>query len=191
MIVTGTGRSGTGYMAKLLTKCGLSIGHEKKFTPYGVKQSKFEHDSSWLAVPHIKEPTVLILRHPLKVVKSLYDIGFFAEDNQYVEFVRTYTPYTLKYESELDECLAHWIVWNMQAEAKADLMFRLEDLDLDDVNQILALAESKPVDSLPKIGMVNRKLDYKTRDIELSWSKFDPTLARLAQDMAKQWGYDD
>ena len=38
-IVTGTGRSGTVYLANLLTKCGLPCGHESVFTPWGLDEA--------------------------------------------------------------------------------------------------------------------------------------------------------
>jgi hypothetical protein len=38
-VVTGTGRSGTVYLANLLTKCGLPCGHESIFTPWGLDEA--------------------------------------------------------------------------------------------------------------------------------------------------------
>jgi hypothetical protein len=38
-VVTGTGRSGTVYLANLLTKCGLPCGHECIFTPWGLEEA--------------------------------------------------------------------------------------------------------------------------------------------------------
>jgi hypothetical protein len=39
-VVTGTGRSGTVYLAHLLTKCGLPCGHESVFTPWGLEEAR-------------------------------------------------------------------------------------------------------------------------------------------------------
>ena len=41
VIVVGTGRCGTGYMAKLLTGMGVSCGHESIFTFRGIEEAKF------------------------------------------------------------------------------------------------------------------------------------------------------
>jgi hypothetical protein len=38
-VVTGTGRSGTVYLAHLLTKSGLPCGHESVFTPWGLEEA--------------------------------------------------------------------------------------------------------------------------------------------------------
>jgi hypothetical protein len=38
-VVTGTGRSGTVYLANLLTKCGVPCGHECIFTPWGLEEA--------------------------------------------------------------------------------------------------------------------------------------------------------
>jgi hypothetical protein len=39
-VVTGTGRSGTVYLANLLTKCGVPCGHESIFTPWGLEEAR-------------------------------------------------------------------------------------------------------------------------------------------------------
>ncbi len=85
-IVTGTGRSGTVYLANLLTKCGLPCGHESIFTPWGLDEalarldgraaiqvsaisvascgdwfgdaSKIVADSSYMAAPFLDHPVL-------------------------------------------------------------------------------------------------------------------------------------
>jgi hypothetical protein len=43
-VVTGTGRSGTVYLANLLTSCGLPCGHESVFTPWGIDEARVRLD---------------------------------------------------------------------------------------------------------------------------------------------------
>lgn len=38
-LITGTGRSGTVYMCRLLTSMGIMCGHESIFTPYGLEEA--------------------------------------------------------------------------------------------------------------------------------------------------------
>lgn len=40
ILITGTGRCGTVYAARLLTSAGVPCGHESIFTPGGIKQAK-------------------------------------------------------------------------------------------------------------------------------------------------------
>ncbi len=39
-LVTGTGRSGTVYLANVLTAAGIPCGHESIFTPGGIKEAR-------------------------------------------------------------------------------------------------------------------------------------------------------
>jgi len=85
-VVTGCARSGTTYMAALLSGLGLRLGHEvvfgprtRGFTDWGDRHG----DSSWLAAPFLDQiEDALVfhqLRHPLKVVRSLVGVRFFAD----------------------------------------------------------------------------------------------------------------
>ena len=93
-VVTGCARSGTAYIARLLTALGIECGHEAVFTPYTRHFDGFgavRGDSSWLAVPFLDElpaGTVVLhqVRHPDAVVRSLIGIRFFSEDR--TAFVR-------------------------------------------------------------------------------------------------------
>lgn len=99
-IVTGTGRCGTVYAAKLLTELGIPCGHESIFNENGInKEPKLSYcsthsilenkkleswvdtnqiiaDSSYLAVPFLQNseikniPIIHIIRNPLKVISS-------------------------------------------------------------------------------------------------------------------------
>lgn len=85
-VVTGCARSGTTYMGTVLAGLGLRIGHEAVFGP---RTRSFEGwgdrhgDSSWLAAPFLGEIGDALVfhqvRHPLKVVRSLVGVRFFAD----------------------------------------------------------------------------------------------------------------
>ena len=57
VLVVSTGRSGSGYLSKLLTLNGIECGHEISFNPdtHGPIEHPYRADSSWLATPYIKE----------------------------------------------------------------------------------------------------------------------------------------
>lgn len=85
-VVTGCARSGTTYMAAVLSGLGLRVGHEVVFGPR-VRAFTGWHgqhgDSSWLAAPFLDQiDDALVfhqIRHPLKVVRSLVGVRFFAD----------------------------------------------------------------------------------------------------------------
>ena len=85
-VVTGCARSGTTYMGALLAGLGVRIGHEAVFGP---RTRGFDGwhdqngDSSWLAAPFLDQIGDALVfhqvRHPLKVVRSLVGVRFFAD----------------------------------------------------------------------------------------------------------------
>lgn len=88
-LITGCGRSGTGYLANLLAANGVKCGHEKVFGVKGVdfeELGKYSGDSSWFAplwmkeVPEIKNtPVVHVVRNPHDVTRSFYRLGVFSD----------------------------------------------------------------------------------------------------------------
>lgn len=99
-IVTGTGRCGTCFCAKMLTSVGIPCGHESVYTldgvvsPFRLSDASLEDhktfallepwvdpriivaDSSYLAAPHIKDckATIIhVVREPMLVISSFLD----------------------------------------------------------------------------------------------------------------------
>lgn len=86
-VVTGCGRSGTGYVAALLSAAGRSCGHEAIFRPdtewVPTTFRAPAGDASWLAAPFVLRlprgsVVVHLVRDPLEVVRSHLGIGFFS-----------------------------------------------------------------------------------------------------------------
>jgi hypothetical protein len=84
-IVTGCARSGTLFMAEVLSGLGHPCGHEQLFTPATTTAPDFgelQGDVSWLAAPFIGElPAGTIVLHqvrdPLATVRSLVGVRMF------------------------------------------------------------------------------------------------------------------
>jgi|GEM_PF-1775667 tetratricopeptide (TPR) repeat protein len=101
-LITGTGRCGTGYMAKLLASAGIPCGHEEIFS-FLVNTDKListqlTGESSWLAVPFLSSPwlrditLIHAVRNPLLTVQSLIDIRFFIDKNFFSFFAESFLP---------------------------------------------------------------------------------------------------
>ena len=65
VVVTGTGRSGTGFAARWLTSAGIPCGHEAFFSHRGydkalvrldLKYPELAAESSWMAAPYLDTP---------------------------------------------------------------------------------------------------------------------------------------
>lgn len=102
-IVTGCGRSGTGYIASRIHETGVMCGHENVFTTKGFQGwQNFQGDVSWLAVPFLEEvngetPILHIVRNPKYVVKSFYRLGLFSPFSWRNYIINTDPIFILKY----------------------------------------------------------------------------------------------
>lgn len=149
-VVAGCSRSGTTYMAKLLSELGLPCGHERIFNiwrVYGIgdltdpmtaffeTESK-QGDASFLSIPYLDqlpEGTVVLhqVRNPLEVIRSHMGIRFFAdpyvpsmylanEHPQIMDFFRTHAPQIVHANTEIERCMRYWYYWNRMAERTED-----------------------------------------------------------------------
>lgn len=124
ILFTGCARSGTKYTAKLMQNLGLDIQHEKMgkdgisswwFTPDSHLNSKFKFDKVFHQV-----------RHPLQQIKSCYQLG--DRSGVMWRFICQYASIDLK-EPKLLRCAKYYYYWNLEAEKKAELTFKIEDID--------------------------------------------------------------
>lgn len=142
-LVTGTGRSGTGYVAKTLAEFfGEPVGHEGVFTPRGpVNPSGYLGDSSWLAVPYLSEvkiPVVHVVRDYREVAKSMRGIGFFLHSDAHGEYARFALNTCPGIESIPIEDREAWFIWmwNSLIDPYITLRFRLEEFNAGDGEMI-------------------------------------------------------
>ena len=102
ILVTGTGRCGTGYMSKLLTSAGLLCGHEEIISFLVnlirlINNEKFA-ESSWhaaplLHLPFFNETTIIhAVRNPLHTIQSLIGTKFFIDKGFHYWYVVQFLP---------------------------------------------------------------------------------------------------
>jgi hypothetical protein len=126
VLVTGCGRSGTRFTTFVLRRLGLDVGHER-LGKDGI--------ASWaLAVeadvvpwgPSLATLTFDVVlhqtRHPLRVANSVVS---FREESW--RFICDHVPCSLDDPLPL-RAAAYWYHWNIAAEVKADVTFRVEDI---------------------------------------------------------------
>lgn len=114
-IVTGCGRSGTNYLAEILTVAGLRCGHERAFTVLGPREAlDLDAESSWYAAPYLGEvdertKVLHIVRHPARVVRSFFRIGLCATDPwHHFSFGRPALLVALKFNVRLHRYRQRW-----------------------------------------------------------------------------------
>jgi hypothetical protein len=137
--IVGTGRSGTGYMSRLITEATThtGCGHESWWCELGGQTPGYEVDASWLALPHIEAgewsgPVVHVVRDPVRTVASLLRTEFFGAHS-----MTPYPQYALRHcepaasamsLSPVAAAVEFWAHWNARCAAIAQLTVRLEDV---------------------------------------------------------------
>jgi hypothetical protein len=176
-VITGTGRSGTGYLSRLLSTLDVPCGHEKIFHPFlrddvlGCSNNNLIGDSSWLAAPlleQLSERTWVFhqVRHPIEVARSFLGIGFFdknpsASHSPYLEFVRRHQSFD-RIMNEFERFMFHWVCWNQMVETKTKTIglnyhrIKLEDMDAESINtQLLSkIGRSSTIQKIHKAQAV-------------------------------------
>lgn len=178
-VVTGTGRSGTGWCAAVLNSAGIFTSHERVFTPktaHGgmIDWCEYNADCSWLAVPRLPLMNVdsaLVVRHPLEVVASLAHIRFGQEPhiNPFTDVAASLGGMT----PDLDGYLRFWVNWNTAGLRNTHTVFRFDTL-LSDPSLLTkwAGARYEPKDT----GVVNDRPEWKDGDRpQIGWTDFTDT----------------
>ena len=139
-VIIGTGRSGTGYMSRLITEATghATCGHEGWFAELGDRTPGLDIDSSWLALPAIEGgtwagPVVHVVRDPVACVTSLLRTEFFGMhvSTPYPQFALTHCPAAadaLATGGPVAAAVEFWASWNARCAGVAGLTVRLEDV---------------------------------------------------------------
>lgn len=199
-LVTGTGRCGTGYIAKVLQSSGVQCGHEAVFSLGGLTAAwkaleghpEIEADSSWLAAPFLRSgilaeaQVVHLVRHPKRVVESLLRIGFFDDDSpyaEYAEYAYIRLPELRNLETAEERAVHFCLEWN-----------RMIEKALADCDHVRWRVEDEPLELLHELGLqFNEVSVYKNRRynsragkrVDFSMDNW-PELCQ----MAERYGYD-
>ena len=141
-VVTGTGRAGTTYMARVFNELAIRCGHEVVFDHRSAPSEAWDvrtdlvGDASWCAVPYLANFGGVVfhqMRDPLRVLSSWLAVGLFT------------APVTVTHQSSLKfldrhfergqdgfAALVRWIVeWNERCEPYAHMRWNIEDLDAE------------------------------------------------------------
>lgn len=145
-LITGTGRCGTGYAARLLTSAGVKCSHEGVFTPAGWEQAKeriglrrqhpdwgWEGESSWLAVPFVGKPElegvtiVHLARHPKAVMDSFLRLMLYTRSGSYYRWMAQFIPRIEEFKSSVEKAAYWYVTLNEMVEPHAHVFHRVED----------------------------------------------------------------
>lgn len=119
-LITGTPRSGTTYVADLLTRVGLDCAHETALrSPYPdgrfrISPSVHWGESSWMAAAAMdifSVPKIHLVRAPVDVIESMYHVGWIRTD-LFRPFIEPHCPKVFKIPYSPDRLARFWLDWN-------------------------------------------------------------------------------
>jgi len=207
VIATGTGRCGTGMVARLLTTAGIETGHEDVFSYWGYLASlerlkvrlRVRGESSWLAAPWLytaplAEAFVIhLIRHPKQVMES-----WIREPTHlspiYWHFFEKRFPEVAEYEYPLDRYAYRYVVWNHMieyaCEDRAHVRFDIarDPVELVEILHKQGLLDTvKPRDALYLNRKHNKHAQYQT--VFHPNMLHDDGVRTMLQDIASDYGY--
>lgn len=194
ILVVSTGRAGSGYIAKALSLSGYPCGHEAIFNDPAEDIVRFQYEnstnyaeSSWLAAPFIRSDwfqddvkIVHLVRHPLAVARSFYDLNFFSRkqaDSPFNRIVYENTEISRSTQHRQRSAIDHYFYWNKLIESNLDaaknprFLLRLEDLLIDDSSVRTALEAFLELQLDHLDEQVNSKAEQKKQHLGLWFSE--------------------
>jgi hypothetical protein len=191
-LITGHPRSGTQYMAILLSYHGITIPHEK---------TKHDCGEGIVSYEEIKEPTKydIILhqvRCPLKTIASstkllwstVLSMWRIMNKSPYKKDPNTINNDKYFRKNNLFCLMWTWLNFNRHIENYTDWRFRIEDIDKI-YHKLCKKLELKPFSKIPDIP---RNTNHR-KHIDLTWrdlEKIDHNLCKQIKELACEYGYD-
>lgn len=194
--IVGTGRSGSGYIAKLLNEVGVVCGHEEWWNPFGERRQGLDADSSWCAIPELPNYDGVVLhqvRHPLSVIAS--HVKRWSRTDDYWPLKSSICRRSLTGDDLIDAA-SMWIDYNQQIEeSNPGLTWRVESLGPRLLHLISHLCNGVwvPVDECREaMGRVPNNFNSKPGSaVQLTWDDLPVDLRDEAREMARRYGYTD
>lgn len=138
-LITGCARSGTHYIAKVFRLHGLEVSHEGD-ARYGIVSWTMAVDSDhspWgpAANNYYFKHIFHQVRHPLKTIASVMT----TEPKRSWHFICKEVPDIKLKDPLIVRAAKYWYYWNLKAESKAEMTYRLEDASsaLPEMSRIL------------------------------------------------------
>lgn len=190
VLVVGCPRSGTAYIWKVLRTNGIDVGHEKE-REQGVVSWLFTADSNKPAwgprpVDYHFQHIFHQVRDPLKCIATMH----LVIDRAWRYICREVPEIKLE-DPILVRCAKMWYYWNMKAEQKAEMTYRVEAIKsaLPEMSRRLGVELDPEV--LKRISKTTHSTDHP---YVVTWKDLhdalEPNFYKQLLQLAKHYGYD-
>jgi len=199
-LVTGCGRSGTGWAAALFTALGFPCGHEAVYK-HDVRPGAFDRaDASWMAVPYAAQtplgtPLLRIMRDPHQVVLSCLAKGFLADvDEPFARYVRSWRPALTTPRDHLSRVIRYVALWDSPLDDLGHSVIRADGGAAHLQNAVYhatrtLLNRGVVAQAMVAVGSrTNTAREGKPDPVSLDWLATHPDYA-LIRERAERFGY--
>jgi len=197
-VVIAVPRSGTRYFAELCRANGVICAHEGYFTKHGPMlrnpDRRFDAvgDVSWLAPPFLPMEGMVVVhqvRHPMKVIRSIYEMGLFdpAREHTRAPFVAMARRYFRFSEDPLHSALRFYIEWNERCEQITEKRYKIEEIsnEIEHISKWLG-------NNLRFIDDVSKTTNSRDKEVSVDFKeqslKYFPEYSKL-QLLSDRYGY--
>jgi hypothetical protein len=197
-VITGTGRCGTQWCARVLKAAGANVTWEHTFdapqmlgAPWAWGEAIGE--VSFRAVPRLPELraegtlVVVVIREPLACARSWLRIGQFQNARGISVSLRYLCPWVLAQPTPAARAVAYWVAWNRAALPNADEVLRTEQLDEKELCKLVGL-RCRPARPVPRFDTVREHVAASLpdgiqlpADADVTWESIPAWLADEAQ----------
>lgn len=198
-MIVGTGRHGSGYVARVLCAAGVPCGHEQWWNPHHARVPGLAVDSSWCAVPFLRWYSGAVwhqTRHPLDVISSLVKLPNWG---QYLTLAETVTG-PLPGEV-VDAAVRTYVTLNAECERRAGetlgaRRWQVEHVDAELVQTLAAYMQFDLSDHAAEhaVASVPTDTNYHGHGARLSWADVhglaDRDLVDELMAMTLRYGYE-
>lgn len=151
ILITGAQRSGTKFVATVLSRAGINATHEgnppgqdwrvhdPRLRPRteGIDVDVCWHSAAWLGTELLKDAYVVhLVRHPLESISSSMHRNTFMKPAPSGKWAIKCIP-ELGKGSNIERCAKYWNLWNKIIEPHADQRVRIEDMSINILADIL------------------------------------------------------
>ena len=178
-LVTGSGRCGTGWLAAVLNHAGVNAGHESWWT-LGERHYGLDVDVSWLGCfdRGYTGRVLAQVRDPRTCIPSIY-----ANEHRHQYHLIRSQNVILSGDWAVDACRI-WVAYTEQAVERAELHWRVEDVDAVDLMVAFDLDAERITEA---VETVPRNINARPA-AEFTWPD-DPIVTEVAG-LAKTLGYE-
>lgn len=177
ILVTGSGRCGTGWLAAVLNACGLNVGHEGWWT-LGERHYGLDADVSWLGCydDGYDGRVLAQVRDPQTCIPSIY-----ANEHAHQYHVVRAQNVRLSGDWRVDACRI-WVDYTRHAIERAEDWWRVEDVTARTLGKAFDLDTAAVEKAMAATGQVNAR-----PPAEFAWPNHPAVEAAL--ELGRELGY--